>query len=176
MSDSGRREESDESDAVRRDEVGARAGTGGTDAVTVDPERDPRDEPTQIATEERRRSTPFVSAIVAAIGAWVVASAFFFEAEAASLWNGVVVGAVVFLAAGYNFYRVSNDIPPSTGVGSLVAVLGLWLIASAALLGMPGGLFWSTVVSGLLIAGLAGYDAYESREARTVAGEGARVR
>lgn len=31
--------------------------------------------------------------------------------------------------------------------------------------------FWSTLVSGLLIAGLAGYNAYEAREARSITTE-----
>ncbi|MEY7852004.1 hypothetical protein AB7C87_22695 [Natrarchaeobius sp. A-rgal3] len=133
--------------------------------------RDPRDDSTRVANEERRRNTSVVSALVAAIGAWVALSVLVFDVGEASLWNNVLVGTVVLLAAGYNVYRLSNDIPLSVGVSTLVAVLGIWLIVSAALLGMLGSLFWSTLVSGLLVAGLSGYNAYEAREARTVATE-----
>ncbi len=140
-----------------------------TNAAQVDAGGDPRNESTQIANEERRRNTAFVSGIVAVIGAWVALSVLVYDVATASLWNNVAVGAVVFLAAGYNYYRLSNDIPLSTGIATLVALLGLWLIVAAALLEMTMGLFWSTAVSGLLIAGLAGYNAYESREATTVA-------
>ncbi|MFP8951915.1 hypothetical protein ACLI4Z_02915 [Natrialbaceae archaeon A-arb3/5] len=154
------------------------SGGSGPDAPSnaeTDPEarpgndRDPRDESTQIANEERRRKTSVVSAVIAALGAWVALSVLIFDVGEASLWNNVLVGAIVFVGAGYNFYRISNDVPLSVGVASLVAILGIWLIVSAALLGMLGSLFWSTLASGLLIAGLAGYNAYEAREARTVA-------
>ncbi|SDR16815.1 SPW repeat domain-containing protein [Natronobacterium texcoconense] len=152
------------------------SGTGVGDNPRVD-DRDPGNEATQIASEERRRKTSVVSAIVAIIGAWVALSVLFYGVSGAILWNNVLVGATVFVAAGYNYYRLANDIPLSAGVASLVAVLGIWLIISAALLEMPAGAgladspFWSTLVSGFLIAGLSGYNAYEAREARSVATE-----
>ncbi|QLK27142.1 hypothetical protein HYG81_05920 [Natrinema zhouii] len=131
--------------------------------------RDPRDESTQVANEERRRKTSVRSLLIAVFGAWVALSVLVFETAPAPLWNDVLVGLVVSLAAGYNYYRLTNDIPLSTGITSLTAVLGIWLIVSAALLEMTGGLFWSTLATGFLIAGLAGYNAYEAREARSVA-------
>ncbi|NGM67675.1 hypothetical protein G6M89_01395 [Natronolimnobius sp. AArcel1] len=131
-------------------------------------ERDPGDDGTLIASEERRRNTPIVSAIVAVLGAWVALSVLVYDVSGATLGNNVLVGAVVFVAASYNYYRLANDIPLSVGVASLVAVLGIWLIISAALFEMIGGMFWSTLATGLLIAGLSGYNAYEARDARTV--------
>ncbi|TYL39149.1 hypothetical protein CV102_07630 [Natronococcus pandeyae] len=144
------------------------SGTGAGDRD--DRGRDPRDDSTQIANEERRRNTPFISAIVAAIGVWVALSVLIYDMGAAALWNNVLVGAVVLVAGGYNYYRLVNDAPLSVGVASLVALLGIWLIVAPALLEMVNG-FWSTLVSGLLIAALAGYNAYEAREARSVATE-----
>lgn len=133
--------------------------------------RDRRDESTRVANEERRRKTSVVSGLIAAIGAWVALSVLVFDVGRGALWNNVLVGAVVFVAAAYNTYRVTNDVPLSVGVSTLVAVLGIWLIVSAAVLGMLASPFWSTVAAGLLIAGLAGYNAYEAREARAVAAE-----
>ncbi|EMA36800.1 SPW repeat protein [Halobiforma nitratireducens] len=148
------------------------SGTGPDSGERIDQGgRDPRDDSTEIANEERRRNTSLVSGIVAVLGLWAAASVLLYNVGEAILWNNVLVGAVVFVAAGYNYYRLSNDVPLSVGVASLVAVLGIWLIVSAALLEMIGGMFWSTIVTGLLIAGLAGYNAYEAREARTVATE-----
>lgn len=144
------------------------SGTGAGDRD--DRGHDPRDDSTQIANEERRRHTPFISAIVAAIGAWVALSVLIYDVGAAGLWNNVLVGGAVFVAGAYNYYRLVNDLPLSVGVGSLVAILGIWLIIAPALLGLTSG-FWSTLASGLLVAGLAGYNAYEAREARTVATE-----
>ncbi|WP_306052433.1 SPW repeat domain-containing protein [Natronococcus wangiae] len=144
------------------------SGTGAGDRE--DRGRDPRDDSTQVANEERRRNTPFISAIVAAIGAWVALSVLVYDMSAASLWNNVLVGAVVFVAGSYNYYRLVNDAPLSIGVASMVALLGIWLIIAPALLAMTSA-FWSTLVSGMLVAGLAGYNAYEAREARSVATE-----
>lgn len=179
-------------DRRTRDESGSRTDAGGGDdgpvnrseeaAADIDSgtgvgdgersgRRDPHDESTQVASEERRRNTSVVSLLVAVLGAWVALSVLVFETAAAPLWNNVLVGLVVLAAAGYNYYRVANDVPLSTGIASLIAVLGIWLIVSAALLEMVGGLFWSTLATGLLIAGLAGYNAYEARDARTVATE-----
>lgn len=134
-----------------------------------DPQRDSRDESHQIANEERRRNTAFVSGLVTVIGAWVVLSVFVYDVSQAAFWNNVVVGATIALAGGYNYYRQHNDVPLSVGVAALVATLGIWLIVAAAVLEMLIGVFWSTLVSGLLVAGLAGYNAYEAREASTVA-------
>ncbi|MHC3437540.1 SPW repeat domain-containing protein [Natrialbaceae archaeon A-gly3] len=129
------------------------------------------DESTMVASEDRRRNMALVSGIAAIVGAWAALSVLIYDVGEATLWNNVLVGAVVFLAAGYNFYRMQNDIPLSLGVAGLVTLLGIWLIVAAALFGMTGGMFWSTIASGLLIAILAGYNTYEAREARQVAGE-----
>lgn len=131
-------------------------------------ETGPADESPLIASDDRRRNMAILTGIAAVIGAWVALSVLVYDVGAATLWNNVLVGAVVFLAAGYNFYRLNNDIPLSVGVAALVAVLGLWLIVAAAAFEMAGGLFWSTAISGLLVALLSGYDAYEGREAEAV--------
>lgn len=134
-----------------------------------DPERDPRDEPEQIANEERRRNTAFVSGIVAVVGLWVAISPFVYGLDGATLWNNLAVGAAVLVLGGYNVYRQYNDVPLSAGAAGLAVLLGLWLIVAAVAFGMAAGAFWSTLVSGLLIAGFAGYNTYEAREARAVA-------
>lgn len=133
----------------------------------VDPEREPRDESDRIVTEERRRDTAVVSGLVAVLGLWVALSVFVYDVAATTFWNNLLVGAVVLVAAGYNYYRQYNDVPTSMGVAALVTVLGIWLVVAAGL-GMSAGAFWSTLVTGLLIVGLAGYTTYEAREARAV--------
>ncbi|WP_394295571.1 SPW repeat domain-containing protein [Natrialba magadii] len=135
-------------------------------------DRDPRDQSTQIVSEERRRNISLISAVVAVLGLWVAASLLIYDATEAAFWNNVLVGAVIFVAGAYNYYRLATDVPLSVGVATLAAVLGIWLIISAALFEMLGGLFWSTLATGLLIAALSGYNAYEAREAQLVTGEG----
>ncbi|WP_408957635.1 hypothetical protein [Natrinema sp. 74] len=159
-------------DATNRSESASAdidSGTGFGDRPN--PGRDRRGESTRIADEERRRKTSVLGLFVAALGAWVALSVLVFEADATPLWNNVLIGLAVAAAAGYNYYRQTNDIPISAAIASLIAILGVWLIISAALLGMTGGLFWNTIAAGLLIAGLAGYNAYEAREARAVVTE-----
>lgn len=119
--------------------------------------------------DDSRRNTALVSATVAAIGAWVSISVLVTAVRAATVWNNVVVGGVVLLAGAYNAYRLSNDIPLSVGVASLVTLLGLWLLVSTVLFEMTTFVFWSTVIAGILVAGLSGYNAYEARRARTAA-------
>ncbi|WIV67461.1 SPW repeat domain-containing protein [Natrialbaceae archaeon AArc-T1-2] len=138
----------------------------------VPSETERQDESTLIANDERRRNMSAISGIAAILGAWVALSVLIYDVGEATLWNNVLIGAVVFLAAGYNFYRLNNDIPLSVGVSALVAVLGIWLIVATAVFGMAAGAFWSTAISGLLIALLSGYNAYEAREAETVVTEG----
>ena len=154
------------------------SGTGMSDRD--DPGRDPRDESTQVANEERRRKISVVSGIVALVGAWVALSVVaIYDVSAAAFWNNVLVGSLVFVAAGYNYYRVVSDTPLSVGIAGLVALLGVWLIIAPAAFGMAAGAgladspFWSTLVSGLLIGGLAGYNVYDAREARRVATDSA---
>ena len=158
------------------DDIDSGTGVGDRD----DPGRDRRDDSTQIANEERRRKISVFSGIIAVIGAWVALSVvLLYDVSGAEFWNNVLVGGVVFAAAAYNYYRLANDIPLSVGVSGLVALLGIWLIVSPALLGMGTGEglidspFWSTLGSGLLIAALAGYNAYDAREARSVATDSA---
>lgn len=138
-------------------------------------EGDPRDQSTQLANEERRRGAPFISAVVAATGLWVVLSVFVLEVGEASLWNNLLVGSLVGLAGVYNYYRVSREEPLSVAITTLLALLGLWLIVAAVLFDMLGLLFWSTAVAGILIAGLSGYQAYEERVARRAAERGTEV-
>jgi len=160
------------------DDIDSGTGVGDRDDLG----RDPRDDATQIANEERRRKISLLSAVIAIIGAWVALSVVaLYDVSQAAFWNNVLVGTVVFAAAGYNYYRLANDIPLSVGVSGLVALLGVWLIIAPALFEMPAGAgltdspFWSTLGSGLLIAALAGYNAYDAREARSVATDSTRA-
>lgn len=137
-----------------------------------DPDDDPRDESTQVANEERRRETPFLNVIIAGLGVWVLASPFVFSiAGQEVLTNNVLVGLVIAAAGGYNYYRIQNDVPLSVAVASLLALLGIWLVVAAPLLGMTGAIFWSTLAAGLLVAVLAGYSTYEARAARSITGQ-----
>lgn len=118
-----------------------------------------------------------LSGLVALIGIWIAASPFVFESTETALWNNVLVGAAIFLLAGYNYYRMSNAHLASVGVASLVALLGLWALASPFVLGMGSEtLLWSTAISGLVVAALSGYNAYANQNADTRARTGTETR
>ncbi|MDF9745284.1 SPW repeat protein [Natrinema salsiterrestre] len=112
----------------------------------------------------------WLSGIVSLIGLWIAVSPVFYDQAASMLWNNVLIGAAIFLLAGYNYYRISDGHSTSTGVMSLVALLALWTAVSHFAVGgdiaMSGlevageGLAWSNVVSGLIAAAVSAYVAY----------------
>ncbi|SIR74905.1 SPW repeat protein [Natronorubrum thiooxidans] len=136
-----------------------------SESTTTDPTGEPR---------TREQGEPagkkWLSGIVSLIGLWIAVSPTIYEAAASMTWNNVLVGAAIFLLAGYNYYRIVNAYPTSTSVMSLVALLALWTIAAPfafeGQVAMEGldvaaqGLVWSNVVSGLIMAVLAAYIAY----------------
>lgn len=110
----------------------------------------------------------WLSGIASLVGLWIVASPFVFEAAEAAIWNNVVVGAAIFLIAGYNWYRIRTDHPTSIGAMTLVALLAVWtLIAPFAFEIGSEALLWSNVVAGVLGGAFAGYVAYNRRRIET---------
>lgn len=140
--------------------------------------------PTDERTDRRTGTTDVIdtgtmkilSGIASLIGLWIVASPFVLESTATATWNNVIAGAAIFLLAGYNVYRMTNDWYANVAVASLVALMGLWALASPFLLEMGSdALLWSTAISGLVVAALAAYNAYANQSADTRAGTGTRA-
>ncbi|UTF54035.1 SPW repeat protein [Natronosalvus rutilus] len=108
----------------------------------------------------------WLSALVALIGLYVVASPFIFEATDAAAWNDTLVGTAIFLLAGYNFYRLSRDRLASVGAASLTVLLGLWLLIAPSFIEMGSDqLATGTAISGALVALLSAYNAYANNKA-----------
>lgn len=142
----------------------------------------PTDERTTAGTERTADTLDtdamkWLSGLAALIGLWILASPFVYESTRAGEWNNIAVGAAILLLAGYNFYRMSNDLLASVGVSSLVALLGLWAFVAPFVIDMGSdGPMWSTVVSGLIVAAVSGYNAYANRKADARAGTRAGTR
>ena len=116
-------------------------------------------------TTRDNASSGYISAAAALIGAWIVISAFLYAPPAANFWNDVIVGAAIGIIAGYNALKADDVEGVNTGAASLVALLGLWMMIAPFIFEVfTDGAFWNDVVSGLLVAVLAGYNAYQSRE------------
>ncbi len=108
----------------------------------------------------------WVSAVIALLGLYLVASPFIFEATEAAIWNDTLVGTAIFLLGGYNFYRMSRDRLASVGVASLTVLLGLWALISPYLIEMGSNeLVTGTTITGVLVAALAAYNAYANNKA-----------
>ena len=127
----------------------------------------------RVDTDEkgRARADPdtlrWLGGVVAVIGLWIAASPFVYDATRVALWNNVAVGGAILLLAGYGFYRLSRADRPDVGSTSLAALLGVWAAAAPFLLSFGSdGLVWSTIASGIAVAILSGYNAYESRRSR----------
>lgn len=147
-----------------------------TDPANADPEQG------RVDTDEKGRARAdsdaikWVSGVVSLVGLWIAASAFLYETAQTSRWNNVVTGSAIFLLAGYGFYRMSSGDRPDVGSTSLASLLGLWAIAAPFLLAYGSdALVWSTMASGVAVAILSGYNAYESRRAGAPRGSGVRA-
>jgi len=133
------------------------------------------------ATEDRRtaddrtvdlQGAKLLAGLASLFGAWIALSPFVYGdvadgiSLAAAGWNNVIVGTAIFLVAGANFYRLSKERNVSRAAAGLVALLGLWLlIAPFITFTMGTGMFWSTVVSGLIVAAIGAYNAYKGSQA-----------
>ncbi|ELY86566.1 hypothetical protein C483_19190 [Natrialba hulunbeirensis JCM 10989] len=117
----------------------------------------------------------WVSALAALVGLWIVASPFLIESTEAAIWNNTLVGTAIFLLAGYNFYRLTKDRLANVSVASLAVLLGLWALISPFVIEMGStDLATSTMIAGLVVAGLSAYSAYANSSAE--APERARTR
>lgn len=160
--------------------------TGKTDrgAPSPDPETDRTGRTADAGPETGRdsgagdRTDPgvrkWLTALVALAGLWIAASPFLYGDTTIARWNNVAVGGGILLLAAYNGYRMYERHDSHTGIAGIVALLGLWSVVAPILLEFESeGLFWSTIVTGLVVLGLSAYDVYESRRTRTTARTGA---
>ncbi|NHN47519.1 hypothetical protein G9464_07910 [Halostella sp. JP-L12] len=120
------------------------------------------------------RGSKLLAGFASLIGAWIAVSPFVYgdlgggtQLDAAG-WNNVIIGATIFLVAGYNFYRMSKSLNVSEAAAGLVTLLGLWLVVAPFAVFDMGteGMLWSTATSGLVAAAIGAYNAYKGRQAR----------
>ncbi|WP_323171808.1 SPW repeat protein [Natrialba sp. PRR66] len=108
----------------------------------------------------------WLSALVALVGLWLVASPFLLESTDAAIWNDTLVGTAIFLLAGYNFYRLTRDRLANVSLASLTVLLGVWIAISPAVIEMGSSeLATSTTLSGIVVAALSAYSAYANNNA-----------
>lgn len=119
-------------------------------------------------------SGKWVSALIGVLGAWMIVEAVVFDLILTQFWNDVLIGALLLVVGGYNYYRRSNEEVGSVAAAVIAALIGLWLIASPFILGTEevGEIafedltFWNDLVAGLIALVLGAYSAYEARRDR----------
>ncbi len=134
-----------------------------------------------------REQGKWISGLVALIGAWMIAAPFVFETIwpaqfellEAHFWSDVIVGLALLVLGGYNYYRRSDERLANSGVAMLIALLGLWMIATPFVFGIEGAdvgmdvladgdlMAWNDVLLGLVVFLLGAYSAYEARDTGT---------
>ena len=135
---------------------------------TTDTRSDPTSNRDRTGTRDtlNPRVMQWVSGLAALVGLWLVASPFLFEATDTAVWNDTLVGTAIFALAGYNFVRMSRDRLAAVGVAALVVLLGLWAAASPYIIDMGSDtLRNSTMISGVVVAALAAFNAYRNSDA-----------
>ncbi|WP_049924612.1 hypothetical protein [Halopiger djelfimassiliensis] len=120
------------------------------------------------------RGTRLATALVV-LGAVTIGLAVAFDFPASQFWNALLAGVVLCATGAYNYVRRSNEAFGSAGAAAFAALVGLWLVASPALVGPePGGAAtadsgaWIGVV-GLLAFAIGSYSAVTVRKRRRAA-------
>ena len=94
--------------------------------------------------------------IAALFGAWMFVSAFALGMPSGRFWNDVVVGAVIAIVAAYSAYTSRG----SRSASGLATLLGLWAIVTPFVYAGGTTMLYSDVITGIVVAVLAGYDTY----------------
>jgi hypothetical protein len=116
----------------------------------------------------------WLAAVVCLLGLALLVEVVVLELGGGQFWNDVLAGTTLLGGGAYNYYRRSRAEFGSIGVACLVALVGLWLVASPFLLGSAPGVVrtagsaavWIDIVVGVLAFGLGTYSAYAIRDRR----------
>jgi hypothetical protein len=137
----------------------------GRDADPSDP--DPNLQPHAHGSGGRRVPGLVLSALVTVLGLWTVGSAVGTPVSGAAAVAVAAFGLAVAVAGGYNTVRQAIDIRPSITADVAIVSCGLCLVLTTLTL---EPIFWSGLLRGTVVAGLAGYNGYRTRENRTISG------
>ncbi|WP_457590063.1 SPW repeat domain-containing protein [Halalkalicoccus salilacus] len=107
-----------------------------------------------------RSPTRWITAVNGVLGLWLIAAPFLVESLAIAHWNDLLVGGVIVIVAGYNFYSERTQGTINQRVAAINGVLGGWLIVAPFVYGLSGIALWNNVCVGVVVTSFAGYNVY----------------
>lgn len=125
-------------------------------------------EPQTRGSDGRRYPGLVLSGLVTLIGVGTVGTAVVTPTSRAATVAIVGLGAAVAIAGGYNTLRQAIDVRPSITADVAAVCCGLCLVLVALTLETDSPVFWSGLTGGAVVAALAGYNGYRTRENRTI--------
>lgn len=131
--------------------------------------RGPAEDPIATGDGGRRHHTAAISGIVVVLGGWIALAGVVYNASATGLVYFGLAGTTIAGPAAYNAIRQYADVPASVAASVLVTLCSLFLVASSFWVSLPASGHWSVALTGVVIATLAGYVGYGTRERQTVA-------
>lgn len=102
----------------------------------------------------------WITALIGILGFWLIVAPFLVEALAIDHWNDPLVGGVLVIFAGYNYYSERTQGTISRRVAAINGILGGWLIVAPFVYGISGIALWNSVFVGVLVVAFAGYNVY----------------
>lgn len=112
-------------------------------------------------------TTKWLAGANAVLGLWLIAAPFVFGVSGTGLWNAVIVGSLIAIVGGYNWYLTTKGEEVSVAGAGFNALLGLWVIAAPFLFDPGTSALWNDVIVGVVVSSLGGYNAYAANEAKT---------
>lgn len=110
-------------------------------------------------------TTKWLAGLNGLLGLWLIAAPFVFTVPTAATWNAVVVGGLIAVLGGYNYYLTTSGEEVSAVAAAVNALLGLWVIAAPFVFQPGTAALWNDVIVGALVAIFGGYNAYEATRA-----------
>lgn len=110
-------------------------------------------------------TTKWLAGLNAILGLWLIVAPFVFGVTGGSLWNAVIVGALIAIVGAYNWYLTMGDEEVTVGGAGVNTLLGLWLIAAPFVFTPVTAMLWNNVVVGVLVAIFGGYNTYVANQA-----------
>ncbi|KYH23947.1 hypothetical protein HAPAU_40260 [Halalkalicoccus paucihalophilus] len=106
-----------------------------------------------------RSPLQWITAFNGVLGLWLIVASLL-DALAIDHWNDPLVGGIIVILAGYNYYSERTQGTINRRVAAINGVLGGWLIIAPFVYGISGRALWNSVSVGVLVVAFAGYNVY----------------